>query len=59
MAGNIEYEVAGKRVIVSAGDTLFIGDGAIHAARNVGQGPAAELATYVLRKGEPLTILVE
>lgn len=55
LAGTIEYEVDGKPVVVKAGDVLFVPDGLVHAARNVGSGPAAELATYVLRKGEPLT----
>ena len=35
-------------------ETLFIPDGAVHTARNVGSGSASELATYVVRKGEPL-----
>jgi quercetin dioxygenase-like cupin family protein len=37
---------------------LFVPAGTIHAARNVGTDPAAELATYVLEKGKPLTTLV-
>lgn len=55
LAGTIEYVVGGKPVIVKAGDVLFVPDSAFHAARNFGSEPAAELATYVLRKGEPLT----
>jgi len=38
---------------------LFVPYGTVHAARNVGNGPAAELATYVLEKGKPLTVLVK
>ena len=53
--GTIEYEVAGKPVTVKAGEVLFIPYGVVHAARNIGEGPAAELATYVLEKGKPLT----
>ena len=53
--GTIEYEVAGKWVTVKAGDVLFVPDGVVHAARNTGKEPAAELATYVLEKGKPLT----
>ena len=52
--GTIEYEVAGKPVIVKAGEVLFIPHGVVHAARNAGEGPAAELATYVVEKGKPL-----
>jgi quercetin dioxygenase-like cupin family protein len=53
--GTIEYEVAGKPVTVKAGEVLFIPHGVVHAAKNVGDGPAAELATYVIEKGKPLT----
>ena len=57
--GTIEYEVAGKLVTVKAGEVLFIPYGAVHAARNAGQGSAAELATYVIEKGKPLTEFAE
>jgi quercetin dioxygenase-like cupin family protein len=56
--GTIEYEVAGKPVTVKAGEVLFIPYGVTHAARNPGHEPAAELATYVVRKGEPLSTFV-
>ena len=57
--GPIEYEVAGKTVVVRTGEVLFIPKGVVHAARNPGAEPAAELATYVVRKGEPLVELTE
>ena len=57
--GTIEYEIAGKWVTVKAGDVLFVRDGEVHAARNVGKEPAAELATYVLEKGKPLTVFAQ
>lgn len=59
LTGTIEYEVDGKPVIVKAGDVLFVPDGVVHAARNVGNEQAAELATYVLKKGKPLTVIVK
>jgi hypothetical protein len=34
-------------------------DPAIHSARNVGTGRAAELATYIVEKGKPLITVVE
>jgi len=37
---------------------LFIPARAIHAARNVGSTPGAELATYVVEKGKPLFVSV-
>lgn len=55
LEGTIEYEVEGKPVTLKAGDVLFVPYGTVHAARNVGDIPAAELATYVLEKGKPLT----
>jgi quercetin dioxygenase-like cupin family protein len=59
LGGTLEYEVDGKPVTLKAGDVLFVPTGVIHAARNVGKDPAAELATYVLEKGKPLTEIVK
>lgn len=59
ITGTVDYEIAGKWVTVNAGDVLFVPDGVVHAARNTRKAPAAELATYVLRKGEPLTTFVK
>ena len=57
--GSLEYELPGKGwVTLKKGDVLFVPDGGVHAARNRGSAPAAELATYVLEKGKPLTIFV-
>ena len=53
--GEFEYQLDGRPpVIVKAGEVLFIPAGAIHAAKNVGSGNAAELATYIVEKGKPL-----
>ena len=57
--GTIEYEVNGKLITVKAGEVLFIPYGVVHAARNPGAEPAAELATYVIEKGKPLVVLAE
>ena len=57
--GKIEYQVEGKPITVKAGEVLFVPNGASHSARNVGEGPAAELATYVIEKGKPLTEFVK
>jgi quercetin dioxygenase-like cupin family protein len=57
--GSLEYEVAGKPVTVNAGGVLFVPAGTIHAARNVGSVPAAELGTYIGEKGKPLTEIVK
>jgi quercetin dioxygenase-like cupin family protein len=58
--GSLEYEVEGKPpVTLKAGEVLFIPAGTIHAAKNVGSGNAAEIATYVVEKGKPLVELVK
>jgi quercetin dioxygenase-like cupin family protein len=60
LEGSLEYEVEGKpAVTLKAGEVLFIPAGTVHAARNVGSGNAAELATYVVEKGKPLVVLVK
>jgi quercetin dioxygenase-like cupin family protein len=58
--GLLEYQVEGKpTVTLKAGEVLFLPAGAIHAAKNVGSGNAAELATYIVEKGKPLVALIE
>ena len=53
--GLLEYQIEGKPpVTLKAGEVLFIPAGTIHAAKNVGKGNGAELATYVVEKGKPL-----
>jgi quercetin dioxygenase-like cupin family protein len=60
LEGSLEYEVEGKPpVTLKAGEVLFIPAGTIHAAKNVGSGNRAELATYVVEKGKPLVVLVK
>ncbi|TRW14409.1 cupin domain-containing protein [Glacieibacterium frigidum] len=59
LAGPLEYQVAGgtwRRY--DTGEVLFIPAGTVHAARNTGMAPSAELATYVVEKGKPLVVLV-
>jgi quercetin dioxygenase-like cupin family protein len=57
--GSLEYEIDGKPVKVKAGDVLFVPAGTVHAAKNVGSGNGAELATYIVEKGKPLITLVQ
>ena len=60
LEGSLEYQVEGKPPLtLGAGDVLFIPAGTIHAAKNVGSGTGAELATYVVEKGKPLVELVQ
>ena len=48
-----------SRAKLRAGDVLFVPAGKIHAAKNVGSGNGSELATYVVKKGKPLVVLVK
>jgi quercetin dioxygenase-like cupin family protein len=57
--GSLEYEIDGKPAKVKAGDVLFVPAGTVHAAKNIGSGNGAELATYVVEKGKPLITLAK
>ena len=60
LEGSLEYQVEGKPpVTLKAGEVFFIPAGTIHAAKNVGSGNAAELATYIVEKGKPLVVLAK
>ena len=60
LEGSLEYQFDGKPpVTLKAGEALFIPAGAIHAAKNVGTGNAAELATYIVEKRKPLVVLAK
>lgn len=60
LEGAIEYDVDGKPpLILKTGDVLFVPYGVVHAARNAGNTPAAELGTYIVDKGKPLTEIVK
>jgi len=57
LRGSLEYRLDGRApVTVAAGEALFIPDGVVHAVRNAGRDSASELATYLVRKGEPLLV---
>jgi len=60
LEGSLQYEVDGKpAVTLKAGEVLFIPAGTVHSAKNVGSSKGAELATYIVEKGKPLTTLVK
>jgi len=59
LEGSIEYQVEGQPpVTLKPGNVLFVPNGVIHSAKNVGSGNAVELATYVVEKGKPLLEIV-
>ena len=58
LEGTLEYQLDGEPPItLKAGEALFIPAGKFHAAKNVGTGNAAELATYFVEKDKPLLAL--
>jgi quercetin dioxygenase-like cupin family protein len=60
LEGSLEYRLDGQPArTLKAGEVLFIPAGTIHSARNVGAGNGAELATYVVEKGKPLSVLAK
>jgi quercetin dioxygenase-like cupin family protein len=60
LKGMLEYQVGDKPpVALKAGEFLFVPYGVFHSAKNVGNGNAEELATYVVEKGKPLVTLVK
>jgi quercetin dioxygenase-like cupin family protein len=57
LEGVLEYTVDGQGTnVYKAGQALMVPAGVVHAVRNVGDSPAAELATYVVEKGKPLLV---
>jgi quercetin dioxygenase-like cupin family protein len=55
LAGTLRYEIDGEPPLtVSAGGALTVPAERVHAVRNVGDGDASELATYVVEKDKPL-----
>ncbi|MBV8432619.1 MAG: cupin domain-containing protein [Solirubrobacterales bacterium] len=60
LEGTLEYDIDGQPPLtVSAGDALMVPPETVHSVRNVGDGPAAELATYIVEKGKPFLVLVD
>jgi quercetin dioxygenase-like cupin family protein len=55
LQGKLEYKLEGREAVtLKAGESLFIPDGVAHSARNVGDGKASELATYIVTKNAKL-----
>lgn len=58
LEGTIEYQIDGQPPTrLGVGEVLFVPAGAVHSARNVGDGAASELATYIVEKNRPLIVL--
>ena len=60
LEGMLKYSIDGQEPkTYSAGEALLVPAETVHSVRNVGTGPAAELATYVVEKGKPFLVIVE
>jgi quercetin dioxygenase-like cupin family protein len=60
LEGVLEYQLEGSQpVTLKAGESLFIPAGVAHLAKNVGNGKASELATYIVKKATPLVVPVK
>ena len=57
--GTWEYVIGGRQVTARPGDVLFVPAGTVHSAKNAGTSNAAELATYIVAKGQPLLTIVK
>ena len=56
--GTFEYQLEGQPpVTLKAGDSLYIPAGVAHIAKNIGTKTSSELATYIVKKGEPLVVI--
>ncbi len=60
LEGSLEYSIDGlPPKTYLAGEALTVPPETAHSVRNVGDEPAAELATYVVEKGKPFLVVVE
>jgi quercetin dioxygenase-like cupin family protein len=60
LGGSLEYDIDGVGpVTYNAGQALLVPAETVHSVRNVGDGIAAELATYVVEKGKPFLVVVD
>jgi quercetin dioxygenase-like cupin family protein len=60
LEGSLEYQIDGQPAkTYNAGEALMVPAETVHSVRNVGDGNAAELATYVVEKGKPFLVVVD
>jgi quercetin dioxygenase-like cupin family protein len=60
LEGTLEYAIDGREPkTYSTGEALMIPADTVHSVKNVGDGNATELATYIVEKGKPFLEVVE
>ena len=58
LKGTLQYQLGDQApVTLQAGEALYIPEGTSHSAKNVGDGDASELATYIVTKDKPIVEL--
>jgi quercetin dioxygenase-like cupin family protein len=58
--GTFVYDIDGQSPrTLTAGQSMLIPAKVIHSAHNPGSGNAAEVSTYVVETGKPLTVMVK
>ena len=58
-ASPVNVEGTQSPKILKAGNSFLIPNGTIHGVKDVGNGNAAELATYIVEKGIPVVRLAK
>ena len=60
LEGTMEYTLEGRApVLLKKGDAVYIPAGVNHSVRVIGDRDASELATYLVRKDQPLVKLAK
>lgn len=60
LEGTMEYALEGREpVVLKTGDAVYIPAGVNHSVRVLGEGKASELATYIVKKDQPLVKLAK
>jgi len=60
LEGTLELQIAGEAPrTLKAGEAFFVPAGVVHDGKNVGNGNAKVLATYIVEKGKPVATPVQ
>ena len=60
LEGSLEFQIEGRPTkTYNAGEALTVPAEAVHSVRNVGDGNAVQLATFVVEKGKPFLVVAE